>query len=111
MAFLDRGDVVLVRRIDLFEAVLGELLGQRFGAFVLGVVFLARHLAARFLVFAQALLFLGHFGFGGEQGFAIFLRNLVIIGVDFTEGEEAVAIAAEIDEGRLKRGFDPRDLG
>ena len=111
VAFLDRRDVVLVGRVDLFEAIFGEFFGQRFGAFVLGVVFLARHLAALFLIVAKPRLFLGHFGFGGEQGVAIFLGNLVIVGVDFAEGEEAVAIAAEIDEGRLQRRFDARDLG
>jgi hypothetical protein len=31
--------------------------------------------------------------------------------VDFREGEEAVPVPAVIDEGRLKRRFDPRDLG
>ena len=38
-------------------------------------------------------------------------RNLVIVRMDFGKSQEAVAIAAVIDEGRLQRGFDPRDLG
>ena len=33
--------------------------------------------------------------------------DLVVIGMDFREREEAVAVAAVIDEGRLQRGFDP----
>ena len=37
-------------------------------------------------------------------------RDLVIVGVDFREGEEAVAVAAVVDEGGLQRRFDPRDL-
>ena len=46
-----------------------------------------------------------------QQGFAIFARDLIIVGVDFAESEEAVAVAAIIDKGRLERGFDPRHLG
>ena len=56
------------------------------------------------LLIDQALLF-------AQQGFAIFLRNLVIIGVDFREGKKAVAIAAIIDEGSLQRRLDPGYLG
>ena len=50
---------------------------------------------------------LGHEG----QGVAVGLGNLVIIGVDLAEREEAMAIAAVVDERRLQRRFDPRDLG
>ena len=50
-------------------------------------------------------------GFLAEQRVAIRLGDLVIIGVDFAEGQEAVAIAAIIDERRLERRFDPGDLG
>jgi len=46
-----------------------------------------------------------------QQGFAVFLRNLVIVGVDFAEGQEAVAIAAIFDERRLQRRFDAGYLG
>ena len=49
--------------------------------------------------------------FLAQQGLAILFGNLVIIGMDFAEGQEAVAIAAIIDERRLKRRFDPRNLG
>src|SRR3546814_16449944 len=41
----------------------------------------------------------------------VFLRDLIIIGVDFRKGEEAVAVAAIIDERRLQRRFNPRHLG
>ncbi len=38
-------------------------------------------------------------------------RNLVVVGVDLAEGEEAVAVAPVLDEGGLQRRLDPRDLG
>ncbi|PAV92956.1 hypothetical protein WR25_07198 [Diploscapter pachys] len=46
-----------------------------------------------------------------QQRVAVFLGNLIVIGVDFAEGEEAVAIAAVIDERRLQRRLDARHLG
>ncbi|WP_456703391.1 MULTISPECIES: hypothetical protein [unclassified Bradyrhizobium] len=48
---------------------------------------------------------------GLDQRLTVGNRNLVIIGMDFAEGEEAVAIAAIFNEGGLERGFDPCDLG
>jgi hypothetical protein len=48
---------------------------------------------------------------GFDQGLAIGDRDLVIIGMDFAEGQEAMAVAAVFDEGRLQRRLDPRDLG
>ena len=60
---------------------------------------------------AQPLFLGGVLGFLAKQRFAIGLGDLVIIGMDFAEGEEAVAIAAIIDERRLERRFDPGDLG
>ena len=50
------------------------------------------------------------FGLFAQQRVAVGLRNLVIVGMDFAEGEEAVAIAAVVDKRRLERRFDPRDL-
>jgi hypothetical protein len=38
-------------------------------------------------------------------------RNLIIVGMDFAEGEETVAVAAIFDEGRLQRRLNARDLG
>ncbi len=46
-----------------------------------------------------------------NQGLTIGNRDLVIIGVDFAEGEKAVTIAAVLDEGGLQRRFYPRDFG
>jgi hypothetical protein len=48
---------------------------------------------------------------GLDQGLPVGDRDLVVVGMDFAEGEEAVAVAAIFDEGGLKRGFDPGDLG
>ena len=48
----------------------------------------------------------GVLGLFAEQRFAVFLRNLVIVGVDFAERKEAVAIAAIFVLRRLKRRFD-----
>jgi hypothetical protein len=56
------------------------------------------------------VLLLGLFLFA-QQRFAIGDGDLVVIGMDFAEGEEAVAVAAILDEGRLQRRFYARDLG
>ncbi|WOH85071.1 hypothetical protein RX327_18955 [Bradyrhizobium sp. BEA-2-5] len=48
---------------------------------------------------------------GLDQRLPVGDRDLIIVGMDFAEGEEAVAIAAIFDEGGLERGFDPCDLG
>nr|WP_312016537.1 hypothetical protein [Bradyrhizobium japonicum] len=37
--------------------------------------------------------------------------NLVVVGMDFAEGEEAVAVAAIFDKGSLERRLHPGDLG
>ena len=60
---------------------------------------------------AQALLLGGVLGLLAEQGLAILPGDLVIIGVDLAEGQEAVAIAAIVDERRLQRRLDPGHLG
>jgi hypothetical protein len=38
-------------------------------------------------------------------------RDLIVVRMDFAEREEAVPVAAVIDERRLKRRFDARNLG
>ena len=43
----------------------------------------------------------GLFGFFGEQSFAVGSRDLIIVGVNFTKGEETMAIAAIFDKTRL----------
>ncbi len=46
-----------------------------------------------------------------DQRLTIGDRYLIIIGMNFAEGQEAMAIATIFDEGGLQRRFDPRDLG
>jgi hypothetical protein len=48
---------------------------------------------------------------GLDQRLAIGDRDLIIVRMDFAEGEKAVAVAAVLDEGRLQRRLYPRDLG
>ena len=48
---------------------------------------------------------------GFDQRLPIGDRDLVVIGMNFAEGQEAVAIAAIFDEGGLKRRFYAGDLG
>ena len=38
-------------------------------------------------------------------------RDLVVVGMDFAERQETMAVAAIVDEGGLERRFYPRDLG
>ena len=47
----------------------------------------------------------------GDQRLTVGDRDLIIVGMDFAEGEKAVAVAAVIDERRLKRRFDAGYLG
>jgi hypothetical protein len=47
----------------------------------------------------------------GDQRLPIGDWDLVIIGMDFAEGEKAVAISAVVDEGGLQRRLDARHLG
>ena len=44
----------------------------------------------------------------GQQRFAISNGELVVIGVDFREREEAVTVPAIVHKRRLQRRFDPR---
>jgi hypothetical protein len=48
---------------------------------------------------------------GLDQRLAIGDRDLVVVGMNFAEGEEAMAIAAIFDESRLQRRLYARDLG
>ena len=49
--------------------------------------------------------------FLGDQRLPVGDRDLVVVGVDFGERQEAVAVAAVVDEGGLERRLYPRDLG
>ena len=48
---------------------------------------------------------------GLDQRLTVGDRNLIIVGMDFAEGQEAMAVAAIFDEGRLQRRLYARDLG
>ncbi len=48
---------------------------------------------------------------GFDQRLPVGDRNLIIVGMDFAEGEKTVAVATVFDEGRLQRRLYPRDLG
>jgi hypothetical protein len=117
------GFVVLVLVIVLLMIVrLGGL--RRFGAF--RVYDLALHplaiAAAARVAMPRAAVAVGTvFGFflrlamrafvGFDQRLTVGDRNLVVVGVDFAEGQEAVAIAAIFDERGLQRRLYARDLG
>ena len=84
--------------------------GSGSGATSVGVS-LDRALAQRqfqvfFLFLAPSVL-----GLHLDQALPVGDGNLVVVGVDFAERQEAVAIAAVFDERRLQAGFDPDDLG
>jgi len=49
--------------------------------------------------------------FVGDQRLPVGDRDLIVIRMDFRERQEAVAVAAVVDEGGLERGLYPRDLG
>ena len=51
------------------------------------------------------------FGLLGQQRLPVGDRDLVVVGMDFAEGQEAVAVAAVVDEGRLQRRLHARHLG
>ena len=48
---------------------------------------------------------------GGDQRFAVLDRDLEVVGVNVVERQEAMPVAAEIDECRLQGRLDPGDFG
>ncbi|KZB97346.1 hypothetical protein AU375_06462 [Methylobacterium radiotolerans] len=46
-----------------------------------------------------------------EERLPVGQRDLVVVGMDLVEGQEAVAVAAILDERRLERRLNPGDLG
>ena len=53
----------------------------------------------------------GFFSLHFQQALPVGDGDLVVIGMDFAEGQEAVTAAAVFDEGRLERRLHPDDLG
>lgn len=47
---------------------------------------------------------------GLDQCLTIGDGDLIVVGMDFAEGQKAVAIAAVLNEGGLQRRLDPRDF-
>jgi len=113
--------VVGVRTISMFKGLSGL---RRIGAGVLDDLALdafAIAAAARVAVTRAAAVVGAIFGFflglamGAlvrlDQGLAIGDRNLIIVRMDFAEGEKAVTVAAILDEGGLQRRLYARDFG
>jgi hypothetical protein len=94
------GAVVLGRGLDLAAHRLGILGALRRAA--------ATAVAAAFLV---ALVVALGLGFGLDQRLPVGDGDLVVIGMDFAEGQESMTVPAVFDEGGLEGGFDPGDLG
>ena len=46
-----------------------------------------------------------------DQRLPVGNRDLIVVGMDFRECQEAMAIAAVVDEGRLQRRLNARDFG
>jgi hypothetical protein len=118
----------LVRLRKIFFARLVSLIGlrglQRIGAGVLHDLSLdaLAMAAAAGIAMARAAAMAGTvfaLFFGLAMGALIRLdqrltvgdRDLIVVGMDFAEGQEAVAVAAILDEGRLQRRFYARDFG
>ncbi|WP_420131002.1 hypothetical protein [Rhodopseudomonas sp.] len=113
---------VVVARVVMVVAVLGNevvrLLGRGFDDLALhALAIAAAAVAAMSRAPAAGALLALFLGFamsafvGLDQRLTVGDRDLVVIGMDFAEGEEAVAVATVFDEGRLQRGFDPGDFG
>ena len=62
------------------------------------------------LLLGLGLCFLG-LGLFAQQRLPVGDGNLVVVGMDFVEGEEAVAVSAVVDERRLQGRLDAGDLG
>ncbi|WP_433994339.1 hypothetical protein [Bradyrhizobium lablabi] len=77
-------------------------------------VAMTRATAAAAVAGAVLAFFLG-FAMGAfvglDQRLTVGDRDLVVVGMDFAEGQEAVAVAAIFDESRLQRWLYARDLG
>ncbi len=82
--------------------------GQVVAVVVMGVIVVVVLGIVAVAVVVMLLRLLGQFG---HQLLAVGDRDLVVVGVDFVEGQEAVTITAVFDESRLQRRFDAGHLG
>jgi hypothetical protein len=90
----------VVLALDSGLIALGRAGGRR------GGLRFAARIASRLTALVLFLLAL-HFG---HESFAVGDRNLVVVGMDFGEGQEAVTVPAVVDESCLKRGLNPDDF-
>src|SRR5262249_30134480 len=100
--------------------VIDRCRGVAFGALddlalhALAAVASARTTVARAPAAVTMLVFLLGLAMGAfiglDQRLTVRDRDLIVVGMDFAEGKEAMAVAAIFDEGRLQRWFDARDL-
>ncbi len=107
--------LALLRRGDLHQigaGVLDDLALHPLAAAAAALVAVARTAATAggtvlglFLGFAMGAFV------GLDQRLTVGDRNLIIVGMDFTEGQEAMAVAAIFDEGGLQRRLYAGDLG
>jgi len=97
-AAIDRGDLILFGRIDFGDAaiVVHIVIGM------IAVIMIVVIVVIIAFAGAQRGLFLSVGGFLCQQGLAVLLRDLIVIGVNFAESEEAVTVPAEIDECSLQ---------
>ena len=61
--------------------------------------------------FRRAILIIFGVTLGLDKRLAVLDRNTIVIGVDFAECQEPLAIAAIFNKGGLKRWFDTRYAG
>jgi hypothetical protein len=102
--------LVLDRRSGLASGVLDDLAPHTLAAVAAARIAVTRTTAAvTVLVFLLRLTVGARVGL--DQRLAVGDRDLIIVRMDFAEGEEAMAIAAIFDKGGLQRWFDARDLG
>ncbi len=100
-------------RLSAFRAATAAFLRSRLVVPILGTAvcsgFVFRSLVTGILFILGRLL--GVLRLCGEQSLTVGEGDLVVIGMNFAEGEETVAVAAIFDERSLKTGLYPRDLG
>ena len=100
----------------VFVAALGAFGGACGGAAFVAAAVLAAAAPAPAAIAVAALvgvavlivLGFGSLGFGAQQRLTVGHRYLVVVGMDFAERQETVAVAAILDKGGLQRWFDAR---
>ena len=73
--------------------------------------FVGRGVRSLGLVFVVDIVVALRRAIGLDQRLPVRRRDLIIVGMDFRERQESMAIAAVVHEARLQRRFDPRYFG